>query len=707
MPQGISAKSSHATPGAEKMRIPSPTSPVSRHRSLTFLSLAFLLAACGSGSPLGPTPPESEAAGRLNRAAALTISPKQPTVRPGEQVRFLAQLRDASGNLIESDLGGGKVKWEATGGTISATGYYVAGSTEGAHGVKATTVGANGGLSDTTTVRIQSAADTTGAKTQPVATTISISPASAAMLTGDTMRFQAQVRDQKGTPMAAPIAWSATGGTIAGGVYVAGSQAGSYQATATSGSLAASAAVTISVPSPDDPTPPPDDPTAVATTISISPAVASLLVGDTVRFTATVRDQNGTPMTAPIAWSATGGTIAGGVYVAGSQAGSYKATATSGPLSASATVSISLPTSGSLNGVPVYPGQSIQAAVDAKPAGTTFVIKTGRHVRQTIEPKDGMTFVGEPGAILDGAGTALYAFDGSSRANRVTIRGLIIENYAPGSSQGAIRGANGGTWLSDSWVVEGCEVRYTRGGMGIKIGNRMVVRNNNLHHNDQYGVGGSGTDVLVEGNEIAYSNYRSTESVNSGGTKFSSTLRLVVRNNYVHHNYGPGLWTDINNTSVLVEGNQVEDNHQQGIFHEIGHSAVIRNNVVRRNGLVSQSGWLYDAGILIAHSDNVEVYGNTVEDNWNGIVGIQQDRGTHELRNLWVHDNTVTMSRGQTGVGLAGTGVYNPFNANNRFDRNDYRVDAGVIKPFKWEGSATWSEWRSVGQDVSGSLQQM
>ena len=113
---------------------------------------------------------------------------------------------------------------------------------------------------------------------------------------------------------------------------------------------------------------------------------------------------------------------------------------------------------------------------------------------------------------------------------------------------------------------------------------------------------------------------------------------------------------------------------------------------------------MYGAGILIAHSSDVEVYGNVVEDNWNGIVGVQQDRDNYYLRNLWVHDNTVEMSRGGSGVAASGSSN-DPFTSasNNRFDRNDYRVPASEGKPFRWRGSESWSGWRAAGQDPQGT----
>ena len=102
-----------------------------------------------------------------------------------------------------------------------------------------------------------------------------------------------------------------------------------------------------------------------------------------------------------------------------------------------------------------------------------------------------------------------------------------------------------------------------------------------------------------------YNNARFAYSMDfeAGGTKFVKSDGLVARGNFVHHNGGPGLWSDIDNIRTLYEGNRVEDNAREGIVHEISYSAVIRGNTVLRNGLrvpvsktfrdqVKQVGWL-------------------------------------------------------------------------------------------------------------------
>ncbi len=75
-----------------------------------------------------------------------------------------------------------------------------------------------------------------------------------------------------------------------------------------------------------------------------------------------------------------------------------------------------------------------------------------------------------------------------------------------------------------------------------------------------------------------------------------------------------------------------------------------------------------------------QVYGNVVEDNWQGITGLNDHRGTGNagpwtLTNLYVHDNIVTSRVEDAGGGRSGiidTKGTNAFSAgaNNRFRQN-------------------------------------
>jgi hypothetical protein len=304
---------------------------------------------------------------------------------------------------------------------------------------------------------------------------------------------------------------------------------------------------------------------------------------------------------------------------------------------------------------------------------------------------------------------------GSSYPGSVRIQGLVIKNYNPPEQFGVITG--GGYTSDDSsigWIIEGCEIAYNETG-GIRSGTQMTIRGNNIHHNGQVGIAGPGRNVLIENNEIAYNNYQDRHGATWGnaGVKMVKTTGLVARGNFVHHNHGNGFWTDLDNVNALYENNRVEDNERTGIFHEISYSVVIRNNQLARNGF--KDGWMYGGGITISGSPDVEIYGNTLTNNRNGITALQHNRAEkpmyapYEINNLNVHDNTVTVSQGDSyAAGLALDNIANPdsyfTSRNNRFERNTYLLGAEAIY-FTWmNGDRSETQWRSYGHDQAGTF---
>ena len=319
-------------------------------------------------------------------------------------------------------------------------------------------------------------------------------------------------------------------------------------------------------------------------------------------------------------------------------------------------------------------------------------------------PGDEIVIADDPAGRRIEAVKVPFAFLGASGMNDVTIEGLMVEKFANPAQKGAIQ-PNGGL----RWTVLNNEIRFNHG-TGVLAFTGGLISNNYIHHNGQKGLGAVGDDIVIAENEVSYNN---TAGFNpgweAGGSKFALTRNLIVRENYVHHNVGNGLWTDIDNVDSHYKGNVVEDNWGQGIFHEISYDAVICNNVVRRNGLGRGGTWLYGAGILIAHSANVNVRGNLVEDNHNGIAGIQQVRtpglyGPHLLTGLTVRGNTVIMPSGQSGVAQVG-GFDEIFDsASNRFRGNHYYLRSPK-QSFTWADTAQAPpEWRSYGHDRDGAF---
>jgi parallel beta-helix repeat protein len=192
------------------------------------------------------------------------------------------------------------------------------------------------------------------------------------------------------------------------------------------------------------------------------------------------------------------------------------------------------------------------------------------------------------------------------------------------------------------------------------------------------------------------------------------TTNLTVSGNYAHHNQGPGLWTDWDNKWTTYENNTSDDNFGPGIFHEASYDAVIRNNIVRRNGF-GFTGWIDGSGILLNSSANTEIYGNTLERNMHGIGLTQTNRadgayGAHLTQNVNVHDNAITTTSGGVAAGLALSFNDPSFytSRNNRFQNNRYTLCAPAY--FAWgrsDGSLAYigkDQWTAAGNDTAGTF---
>ena len=354
--------------------------------------------------------------------------------------------------------------------------------------------------------------------------------------------------------------------------------------------------------------------------------------------------------------------------------------------------------------VEVRPGDDVQQLLSSHGEGTVFYLRAGVYKRVTLKPRSNQKIIGEPGAILDGEGVTADGI-GSAAANGIVIKGLEIRNYTDKCVEWGAQG------YGRNWRIENNDIHHCAVGIKVKSDNTYV--GNTIHHNRIYGISGSGDNIKVIGNEISYNRTDTSAAYgDSGATKFASTTNLVLRDNYVHHNYGHGLWTDGHTKNALIEDNRVVANHGNGIFHELGYGPTIRNNWVEGNG-TGQSGRGADgAGISVFSTFDAVVSGNTVKNNVHGIVGKHDERccqrsGTQwQLKNLRVTGNTVTMDEGYTGLYdlASGDDVYSS-SWNNVFADNTYTLQPSSGTFFLWKdpdpGTATHerltlTQWRKV-----------
>ncbi|MFI7067717.1 right-handed parallel beta-helix repeat-containing protein [Kribbella sp. NPDC050124] len=325
------------------------------------------------------------------------------------------------------------------------------------------------------------------------------------------------------------------------------------------------------------------------------------------------------------------------------------------------------PTQAPAGAVVVSPTQNLNELTEASPPGTTFWLTAGTHTLGAgpyaqVIPKEGNTYIGAPGAVLDGRKHNRYAFTGY--ATGVTVKNLTIQNFGPrrGNNDEGVVNHN----ASGRWTIQANTIRLNAGA-GVMVGDHNVVKGNCLQQNGQYGFNAYHPDkvngITIEGNEIAGNNTDDWEKAKvgcgcTGGGKFWEVTGAVIRNNWVHDNLSAGLWADTNNTGFVIEGNYISNNLAEGIVYETSYNAGIRGNTFVRNGLgkgplnqgfptpavyISESG--SDARVQSVFNQTFEISGNVFTDNWAGVI-------------LWENADRFSGSAANTSTG-AGT-LVNP-----------------------------------------------
>ncbi len=213
---------------------------------------ATLLAACSGTADVTAEQP-------AQTTVAVAVSPPSAEVQAAGAVRFAAVVTGAAVTAVNWSV------VEASGGTIDATGRYVAPAAAGTFHVKAESV-ADPTASATATVTVSA---------PPPVVTVTVAPTAAA----DACRTVTLVATVTGSANQA-VTWSVLepgGGTITpAGVYTAPSTAGVYHAVATSqADPTRSASVAITV-------------TERVLSVQVSPATVTVPVSGSTQLTATV-----------------------------------------------------------------------------------------------------------------------------------------------------------------------------------------------------------------------------------------------------------------------------------------------------------------------------------------------------------------------------------------------------------------------------------
>jgi parallel beta-helix repeat protein len=240
------------------------------------------------------------------------------------------------------------------------------------------------------------------------------------------------------------------------------------------------------------------------------------------------------------------------------------------------------------NVVVVKPGESIQAAVKAAPAGTVIRLMPGTYHETVYIDKDDIRIIG----VIEGGKRAVL--DGEKKLNDAIL------------------------YSGNNFVVENLEIRNYKGnGVMGQAGNNFEIRNNIIAESGVYGIFPQlGQNGIVEHNIVS-------------GIADAAIYIGMSDNIHVAHNevYDSVAGIEVENCRhVIVEHNYVHDNAggllafvTPGLPIKTTDDVILRNNFVTKNNHVNfgapgstVSGIPSGTGMLVMAADDVVIEGNIV-----------------------------------------------------------------------------------------------
>jgi parallel beta-helix repeat protein len=280
--------------------------------------------------------------------------------------------------------------------------------------------------------------------------------------------------------------------------------------------------------------------------------------------------------------------------------------------------------------------QSIQAAIDARPPGTTFCIRSGeRRLAHSIRPKSNNTLVFEQGSILNGSvlvknwapeGARWVAtgmtqsfspYDVPCELNRAAceyedlfmddkplVRVLNLSELAPGKfffDEGSDK-----MYVAEDPSGRKMEAPVTKEAIHGSDAEKVTVRGATIEKFAVNGIAAS-DGWTIQRNEIRY--------VHSHGLRVFGTT--VVKRNYIHHTGNMGIFGS--GTNMLFERNHLAYNNYLNFGRKDGPWHAGATKIVKSDGTIVREnyshdnigdGWWFDTDNI-----NTLVEGNVFENN--------------------------------------------------------------------------------------------
>jgi len=262
--------------------------------------------------------------------------------------------------------------------------------------------------------------------------------------------------------------------------------------------------------------------------------------------------------------------------------------------------------------IEIFPGDDINSIVDNNPEGTTFIIKSGIHRMQEIWPKNGNTFWGESGAILNGSkeltefeqeGGLYYAPDQTQEAwygsTDMCLEGWercyrpedLFFDSEPLRHVTSLDIVESGEWFFD---YDADRIYFADDPEGHTIETSITTM---AIHN-------SGSDVTLK--NLLIEKYAIAIPSGAVGCCEPEPVNWLLENNEIRLNHGAGV---VVGPESIVTQNYIHHNGHLGIAG-IGNNILVEANEISYNNYTHADFGIEGGGTKFTNTDGIEIIGN-------------------------------------------------------------------------------------------------
>jgi len=379
----------------------------------------------------------------------------------------------------------------------------------------------------------------------------------------------------------------------------------------------------------------------------------------------------------------------------------------------------------------IHPGDNVSAIVNSAPTGATFFFEAGVYRGVSLSPKEGQTFIGEQGAVLNGS-TLLTNF--THEGSHWVIGGQTQEGFRNATDQGesgSMRAGYPETVYIDNKPLTPVDAlsKLAPGKFYFDYAaDKIYIGDNPAGHKVEAGT----LDHAFEGKAkgVTVQNFvveKYSNPVQTGAIEGNQSWKII--DNEVRLNYGAGMRADANSQMV---GNFIHDNGQMGIgdYDHVKTNLLVEGNEIARNGWWSGIDVFWEGGgSKFKYTDGLIVRDNYSHDNkgfglWTDInninsiyennVIVHNSGGgiNHEISYHAIIRNNVLMGNGYQSQGdgwMWGDQIQIQNSSNvevygNKVDMTGAEGGNGIGLIQQNRGSGNHGPWVTTGNNIHDNI---